>query len=175
MTSQLNAFGSEACCQQWPSPSGSETRGVGAGGRHKAALARLHSARSLNRSQGFTAGCRGSSLAPLGRRSFIALIRGKKTAFGNRIPKNQPNIIRSYWYYGKHEFHPAEKSTKVAEMLIDWLTEPGDTILEPFMGSGTILVAARASGRKAVAIEVEKEYCDVAIRRLQQQSLFTTT
>ena len=41
----------------------------GSGGRQKAALARLHSARSLNRSQGFTAGCRGSSLAPLGRRS----------------------------------------------------------------------------------------------------------
>ena len=46
----------------------------GAGGRHKAALARLHSARSLNRSQGFTAGCRGSSLAPTGRRSFTARI-----------------------------------------------------------------------------------------------------
>ena len=41
------------------------------GGRKtQEALARLHSARSLNRSQGFTAGCRGSSLAPLGRRSF---------------------------------------------------------------------------------------------------------
>ena len=40
-----------------------------AGGRNQKALARLHSARSLNRSQGFTAGCRGSSLAPLGRRS----------------------------------------------------------------------------------------------------------
>ena len=43
----------------------------GAGGRHQKALARLHSARSLNRSQGFTAGCRGSSLAPTGRRSFL--------------------------------------------------------------------------------------------------------
>ena len=56
----------------------SQYRG-GAGGRQKAALARLHSARSLNRSQGFTAGCRGSSLAPTGRRSFIAMkIRSRK-------------------------------------------------------------------------------------------------
>jgi len=47
----------------WPVP--------GRGGRKTPeALARLHSARSLNRSQGFTAGCRGSSLAPTGRRSF---------------------------------------------------------------------------------------------------------
>ena len=105
---------------------------------------------------------------------WIALVRGKKTDFGDRIPKNQPNIIRSYWYYGKHEFHPAEKSTKVAGMLIDWLTKPGDTILEPFLGGGAVLVAARAAGRKAVAIELEKGYCDVTIERLQQHSLFAT-
>jgi hypothetical protein len=54
----------------------SEYRG-GAGGRHKAALARLHSARSLNRSQGFTAGCRGSSLAPTGLHSFQERARKK--------------------------------------------------------------------------------------------------
>ena len=48
----------------------SDYRGVGAGGRHKAALARLHSVGSLNRSHDCTAEGRGSSLAPTGRRSF---------------------------------------------------------------------------------------------------------
>ena len=59
----------------------SQYRG-GAGGRQKAALARLHSARSLNRSQGCAAGCRGSSLAPTGRRSFTACGRGSEHAGG---------------------------------------------------------------------------------------------
>lgn len=45
----------------------SPPRGNGDGGKQKAALARLHSARSLNRSQGFTAGCRGSFAALTGR------------------------------------------------------------------------------------------------------------
>ena len=52
------------------------------GGRKtQEALARLHSARSLNRSQGFTAEGGGSSLAPLGRRSF-----SEGRAAGNRLP-----------------------------------------------------------------------------------------
>ena len=46
----------------------SRERGDGAGGRKQKALARLHSARSLNRSQGYAAGCRGSSAAPSGAR-----------------------------------------------------------------------------------------------------------
>lgn len=52
----------------------SDYRGVGAGGRHKAALVHLHSVGSLNRSHDFTAEGRGSSLAPLGRRSFTDVI-----------------------------------------------------------------------------------------------------
>lgn len=102
---------------------------------------------------------------------WIALVRGKKTDFGDRIPKNQPNIVRSYWYYGKHEFHPAEKCPNVAEMFVEWLTDKGGTVLEPFMGSGSVLVAAKQAGRKAIGIEIEKKYCDIAIERLRQRVL----
>jgi len=51
----------------------------GSGGRHKAALARLHSGGSLNRSHAFTAEGRGSSLAPTGRRSFKARLFGVRS------------------------------------------------------------------------------------------------
>jgi len=42
----------------------------------------------------------------------------------------------------------------------------GDTVLDPFMGSGTTLAAAAAAGRRAVGIEIEKRYCALARSRL---------
>jgi DNA modification methylase len=46
----------------------------------------------------------------------------------------------------------------------------GDLILDPFCGSGTILLAAERSGRAARAIEIDSRYCDLAIRRWQART-----
>jgi DNA modification methylase len=65
--------------------------------------------------------------------------------------------------------HPTQKP----EALMSWtisLCPPG-TILDPFMGSGTTLVAAKRLGRRAIGIEIEKSYCDLAVRRLAQKEL----
>lgn len=43
-------------------------------------------------------------------------------------------------------------------------------MLDPFLGSGSTLVATTLTGRKGIGIDIDKDYCDIAIRRLQQEA-----
>lgn len=67
--------------------------------------------------------------------------------------------------------HPNEKPLGIMERLVEALSDPGQTVLDPFAGSGTTLVAAKNLGRKAVGIEVEEKWCQVIARRLAQEVL----
>jgi len=64
--------------------------------------------------------------------------------------------------------HPTEKPIELYCSFIELFTDAGDLILDPFMGSGTTLVAAKQLGRKAIGIEIEERYCEVAVKRLAQ-------
>ncbi len=64
--------------------------------------------------------------------------------------------------------HPTQKPLAVMNWAI---TQAGDgvgSVLDPFMGSGTTLVAARSQGKRAVGIEREEKYCRAAVERLAQ-------
>jgi DNA modification methylase len=99
---------------------------------------------------------------------WIALVRGKKSNFKERIPKTQPNIIQSYSYYGKHEHHPAEKTVEVVKQVIQWASDAGDVVLDPFMGSGTSGIAALMRGNRFIGIEQDPKYFQIAKRRIEQ-------
>lgn len=67
--------------------------------------------------------------------------------------------------------HPTMKPEPLMSELVALFTNHGETILDPFMGSGTTLVAAKRLGRKAIGIEREERYCEIAAKRLQQEAL----
>ena len=64
--------------------------------------------------------------------------------------------------------HATVKPTKMLERLLTLLTGDGQLILDPFMGSGTTLVACQRLGRHGIGIELDPEYFDIACRRVDQ-------
>lgn len=70
-----------------------------------------------------------------------------------------------------NRLHPTQKPLNLMKWCINFLPK-SKTILDPFMGSGTSLHAAKDLGRIAVGIEINEKYCEIAAKRLSQEVLF---
>lgn len=94
--------------------------------------------------------------------------------YGRKVPRisqdaydSTPlNFINEEW-----SKHPCPKSPGVWRWVLSQVARPGEMILDPFMGSGTTLRVAKDLEMKAIGIEKEREYCDMAIARLRQEVL----
>jgi DNA modification methylase len=86
---------------------------------------------------------------------------------------SRPNGFRTEQPNREKFDHPCPKPILWMEWAVDRASRPGETVLDPFAGSGTTLVAAKRLGRKAIGIEVNSAYCDIAIKRLFQGVLFS--
>lgn len=64
--------------------------------------------------------------------------------------------------------HPCERPVALYEWCILYLPKC-ETVLDPYMGSGSVLAAAKNLGRKAIGIEIEERYCEIAAKRLAQE------
>jgi site-specific DNA-methyltransferase (adenine-specific) len=68
--------------------------------------------------------------------------------------------------------HPTQKPERVIRPLMQASSLAGGLVCDPFMGSGTTLVVAKDLGRRAIGIEIEERYCEIAAQRLAQETLF---
>lgn len=96
---------------------------------------------------------------------------------------NMPKAVRKFkWRWNgmlqeqmgdkkENRVHPTQKPLALMRWCLSLVPE-AKTVLDPFMGSGTTLVAARLEGRKAIGIEISERYCEAAVKRLAQKTLF---
>ena len=108
------------------------------------------SARQANGSTTKTTGYGKRKIAEFGRRHNVWIISPEKS-----------NLKRC---------HPAQFPEALAhDHIISW-SNPGDTVLDPFMGSGTTCVSCIETGRKFIGFEIDEEYFSVALKRINQAS-----
>lgn len=105
---------------------------------------------------------------------------------GELIYTNMNIALRSFTVHpfhelsgGKDRVHPTQKPLSLMRWCINSISKVGDTIFDPFMGSGTTGVAAVQLGRKFIGCEIDQNYFAIAEKRIrqaeQQPALFTVS
>jgi adenine-specific DNA-methyltransferase len=64
--------------------------------------------------------------------------------------------------------HPAQFPLQVIDRIVKGMSNLGEVLLDPFLGSGTTAVAALSNGRKVIGFEIDHAYCQIASRRIEQ-------
>ena len=96
------------------------------------------------------------------------VIYGTNGAHDSDGEKAVQNVISCPTLTGDDKEHIAEKPIEVMKWVLA-VTKANSTILDPFMGSGTTLRAAKDLRRKAIGIEIEEKYCEISAKRLSQE------
>jgi DNA modification methylase len=94
---------------------------------------------------------------------FYGWVEGKPHPFyGGR---GQADIWTASRDRPQEYLHPTQKPVELVERAIENSSRPGQTILDPFLGSGTAIIAAERTGRRCLAMEIDPRFAEVALRR----------
>jgi len=87
-------------------------------------------------------------------------------------PSRPGNPLRDVipWHYTGNRLHPTQKPVSVLRPIIETYSAPGGTVLDPFAGSGSSLLAAKLLGRKYLGVELDANYHAIASRRLEDEA-----
>ena len=108
----------------------------------------------------------GAGVGPWGFVCFHPVLFYGKRPGGPKSPSSFSSTFLS-----EKNGHPCPKPIEWMKWCVRIGSIYNEFILDPFMGSGTTLVAAKELGRKAIGIEIEEKYCEIAARRLAQEML----
>jgi site-specific DNA-methyltransferase (adenine-specific) len=72
---------------------------------------------------------------------------------------------------GSAREHPTEKPVSLLRYLVEKHSPDAGLVLDPFMGAGSTLVAAKRCGRRSIGVELNEHYCEIAAKRLEQEVL----
>ena len=105
-------------------------------------------------------------------------VRIAECEFAWHMKGTKPRVFRHLWSgayraseSGERSRHPTQKPVAVMQWCLS-LVVAADCIVDPYMGSGTTLLAAKNNGLRSIGIELEEKYCDIAVERLRQKVLF---
>lgn len=110
---------------------------------------------------------------------ILILYKGswKKTSGSKKSDINKKEFMdwtNGVWNFSgeskKRIGHPAPFPIELPRRCIKLFSFVGDTVLDPFLGSGSTLVATTLTGRKGIGIDIDKNYCDLTIKRLREDA-----
>ena len=101
---------------------------------------------------------------------LIIAARWSESVFGED-KKLRSDVLRFTATASSDREHPVQKPCSLLDALIEPTVPSGGAVLDPFMGSGTTLEAAKSRGLSAIGIEGEERYCEIAAKRLSQEVL----
>ena len=107
------------------------------------------------------------------RRNYELMLVGEKPGapckwYGGN---SQANVVRIPGIKPSSKDHPTPKPLPLFSLFLTLHSQQGDLVLDPFMGGGTTLRAAKDLGRRAIGIEIEERYCEIAAKRMAQETL----
>jgi DNA modification methylase len=89
---------------------------------------------------------------------------------GHKFNKRLPDLIDFSRIPPTRIHHPTQKPTQLIDWLLRGISNKGDIVLDPFMGSGTTSVVCEKLNRKWIGIEISEKYCEIAAKRIENET-----